>query len=149
MGIDPAPIWAYLYLNNDEFKNITNLIRTDKLRGRQFHSYFRFIDLLCALNDCGKLGKPFLEIYPTKLELKVEHNSSHATLLDMGISIDKRKFIYKMFGKRDTINFHIFRMPSITIPPVIFYSSLSDFVRITRSALLHKGFLPVTKNLLD
>lgn len=65
------------------------------------------------------------------------------------IFIDKSKFVYKMFDKRDAFNFHIFRMPSITIPSVIFYSSLSDFVRITRSALLHKGFLPVTKNLLD
>ena len=143
MGINPAPIWAYRYLNNDESKYITDLIGTDKLRGRQFHFYFRFIDLLCALNDSGKFDKPFLEIYPTELELKVEHNSSHATLLDLGISIDKGKFIYKMFGKRDTFNFQIFRIPSITIPSIIFYSSLSDFVRIARSTLLHKDFLPV------
>ena len=94
------------------------------------------------MNDSGKFDKPFLEIYPTELELKVEHNSSHATLLDLGISIDKGKFIYKMFGKRDTFNFHIFRMSSITIPSIIFYSSLSDFVRIAKSTLLHKDFLP-------
>lgn len=59
------------------------------------------------------------------------------------IFIDKSKFVYKMFDKRDAFNFHIFRMPSITIPSIIFYSSLSDFVRIAKSTLLHKDFLPV------
>ena len=44
MGIDPVLSWANVYLNNYEFKCITDLIRTYKLRGRQFHSTCQFID---------------------------------------------------------------------------------------------------------
>ena len=44
MGINSSPLWAKLYLYNWEFKYITNLTRTNKLRGRRFHSSFRFID---------------------------------------------------------------------------------------------------------
>ena len=43
MGIDAAPCLAYLYLYNYESKYLKNLIRTNKLRGRQSHSTFRFI----------------------------------------------------------------------------------------------------------
>ena len=61
------PFWANLYPDNYEFKFITNLIRTNKLRGRQFHRIFRFIDDLCTFNDGGEFCKAFLEIYPTEL----------------------------------------------------------------------------------
>ena len=57
-----------------------------------------------------------------------------------------------MFDKEDAFNFHIVRMPSITsiIPYIILYSStMSEFIRIARSTLLLKEFLPVAKNLLD
>ena len=54
-----------------------------------------------------KLVRLFVE-----LELKVVHNDSHATFLDLDISIDKVNFIYKMFDKRDTFNFHTVRMLS-------------------------------------
>ena len=77
--------------------DLANPIRTNKLRGRWFHSTFRFTDGLCALNDGGELGKVFLETYPKELGLKVEHNGSHATFLDLNISVDKGKFIYAMF----------------------------------------------------
>ena len=39
-----------------------DLIRVNKLRGRRFHSTFRFIDGLRALNDGGEFGKAFLQI---------------------------------------------------------------------------------------
>ena len=51
----------------------------NKLRGRQFHSTFQFIDDFCTLNDGGEFSKAFLEIYQAELELKVEHNGSHVT----------------------------------------------------------------------
>ena len=51
----------------------------------------------------------FYEIYPTNPELKVEHNCIHATFLDLVVSLDKDKFIFKMFDKRDTFNFQIVR----------------------------------------
>ena len=54
------------------------------------------------MNDGGEFGKAFLEIQPTELELKVEHNDNYATFLDLDISIDKGQVIYKMFDKHDT-----------------------------------------------
>ena len=137
MGIDPAPFGLIFIYKNYEYKYVTHLIRVNKLRVRRSHSTFRFIDDLSALNDGSEFGKVFLEIYPTELELKVEHNGSHATFLDLDISIDKEKFIYKVLDKLDTFNFNIVRMPSITsnIPSIIFCSStMSEFV-ITRSTL--------------
>ena len=80
----------------------------------------------------------------------MKHNGSHATFLDLDISIDKVKFIYKMTDKQDA--FHLVRIPSITsnTPSIIFYSfTMSQFVRIARSTLLLKGFLPKAKNLSD
>lgn len=94
-------------------KYITNLI-TNKLWGRRFHCTFRFTDDLCALNDGCKFGKAFLEIYPTDLELKVENNCSHATFLDVDISVDKGKFLCKIFDKLG------FRWLSSNIPSIIF-----------------------------
>ena len=82
----------------------------------------------------------------------MEHNGSHATFIDVDIYINKGKLIYKMLDKKETFNFHIVRMPSITsnIPSIIFYSfTMPEFVKIAGSALLLKNFLPVAKSLLD
>ena len=131
-GINPASFWANLFLRNYESKYITNLMRTNKLTGRRFHSTFRFIDDLRFFNECGEFGKVFLEICATELELKMEHNGSHQ------ISLDQGKFIYKMLDKRYAFNFHIIRIPSITIniPPIIFYNSTAQkYVRITENLL--------------
>lgn len=69
-------LWIQIY--------ISNLIRLNKFRGRQFHNTFRYIHELCALN--------------------------HTTFLDLDISVDKGKFTCKMFEKRDAFNFLIARM---------------------------------------
>ena len=71
MGIDFARFWTNFHLYN--YKSI----RTNR------HSTFGIIDDLCALNDGGEFGKAFVEIYPTELELKEEHNCSHETFLDL------------------------------------------------------------------
>ena len=70
MRIDPAPFWSNLYLYNYESKYITNLIKTNKLRGRRFLSTFRLIDNIRALNDSCKSGMVFLEIYQKKPRIK-------------------------------------------------------------------------------
>ena len=126
MGIDPVPVWANHYLYNYESKCITNLVRTNKLRGRNYDSDFQFVVDLCTFNDGGEFSEAFLEIYPRKLELKVGHNGSHATFLDLNIPIDKGKFIYKMIDKQDTFNFHIVRMLSIA-------SNIPHHVRICKN----------------
>ena len=82
----------------------------------------------------------------------MEHNGSHATFTDVDISRNKGKLIYKMLDKKETFNFHIVRMPSVTsnIPSIIIYSfTMSEFVKIAGSTLLLKNFLPVAKSLLN
>ena len=69
MGIDPAPFWANLYLYSYEESFITNIIETDKVRARHFHSCKRFIDDAININDGGEFGRS--QIYPSALELKL------------------------------------------------------------------------------
>ena len=55
-----------------------------------------------------------------------------------------------MFDKRDAFNFHIVRIPSITINiiSIAFNSTtMSESVKIVRLTLLFKDILPVAKNL--
>ena len=54
MGIDPAPFWANLFLYAYEVKYISDLIVSDKVKARHFHSTNRFIEDLCTLNDGGE-----------------------------------------------------------------------------------------------
>ena len=62
LEIDSATFWSNFYLYNYESKYITNLMATNKLRGRWFHSAFRFTDEVCALNVGVEFGKAFFEI---------------------------------------------------------------------------------------
>ena len=98
-----------------------------KIRARHFHSNRRFIDDLCALNDGGEFCRSSPEIYPPELELKKENlTDDSATFLCLSIKIEDRRFIYKLYDKRDDFPFFIVRMPhmSSNIPQSIFYSAL-------------------------
>ena len=93
---------------------------------------FRFIDYHCAIND-GNEFLTFKNIYPKELELKVEHQGNHASLLDLDIKIKDSVFVYKFFDKRDKFPFFIVRMShfSRNIPSTIFYGSIfSELLRI-------------------
>ncbi len=150
MGIDPAPFWANLFLYHYENKFIQSLISTGSKRAFYYHSTMRFIDDLCAINDCHDFNKSFLEIYPPELELKVEHLGDHATFLDLDITIENSQFVYKLYDKRDTFPFSIIRMPHLdsNIPSQIFYGSiLSEFLRIARCTLRIEDFLIRAKEL--
>ena len=150
MGIDPAPFWANLHLYSYEHAYITNLMRTNKGKAMKFKHATRFIDDECNLNDGGEFGKSFRDIYPDELELKCEHEGSHATFLDLDITVSDGIFVYKLFDKRDNFPFFIIRMPDLTgnIPSHIFYGSvMSEFIRIARSTLLYSDFLPFAINL--
>ena len=88
------------------------------------------------INDGGEFCKSHSEIYPPELELKEEHAGHHATFLCLEIKIEGKKFIYKLYDKRDNFPFDIVRMPhmSSNIPKAIFYSALvGEFLRIGRS----------------
>lgn len=52
------------------------------------------------INDRGKFGKSFLEIYPTKF-------------IKLDTSVNKNIFVYKLFNKRDNLPFAIVRIPQI------------------------------------
>ena len=151
MGIDPAPFWANLFLYKYEHQYIKDLIRTNRVKAKHFHSTFRFIDDLCAINDGGEFGRVYNDIYPEELELKVEHQGSSASFLNLDLSIVNKQFIYKLFDKRDAFPFFIVRMPhmSSNIPSKIFYSALmGEFLRIARSTLRVEDFIPKASDLV-
>ena len=144
MGIDPAPFWANLHLYVYEYKFITGIMKTDKLRAMRFRYATRFIDDECNLNDGGEFGRSYKSIYPPELELKCEHQGSHATFLDLDITISNGTYIYKLFDKRDDFPFFIVRMPDLSgnIPSHVFYGSvMSEFLRISRCTLQYPDFL--------
>ena len=150
MGIDPAPFWANLFLYQYEHRYMDELIGSDKVKARHFHSTKRFIDDLCALNDGNLFDQVYRDIYPDELELKQEHSGNHGTFLNLDITIVNGKFVYKLFDKRDAFPFSIVRMPHIdsNIPESIFYSALmGEFLRISRSTLLLEDFLNKAKEL--
>ena len=151
MGIDPAPFWANLFLYTYEEEFISNLMRTNKVEARHFHSTKRFIDDLCAINDGGLFGRVYRDIYPGELELKVEHSGQSASFLNLDISISDGIFVYKLFDKRDAFPFFIVRMPHLdsNIPKSIFYSALvGEFLRIARSTLNFQDFIDKAKSLV-
>ena len=150
MGIDPAPFWANLFLYQFEQRYMTDLISTDKVKARHFHSTKRFIDDLCAINDGNLFGTIYKEIYPDELELKLEHSGTHASFLNLDITINEGIFVYKLFDKRDAFPFSIVRMPHIdsNIPESIFYSALvGEFLRIARSTSRLDDFKDKAKEL--
>ena len=64
MGIDPAPLWANLYLYYFESKFITKMSRSEQYRGFKFRHCFRFIDDLLTINDSNEFKNSIKEIYP-------------------------------------------------------------------------------------
>ena len=145
MGIDPAPFWANLFLYQYESQYVQNLVSNSSPRAYNFHSVGRFIDDLCAINDRDDFFSCYNEIYPKELQLKVENHGTHATFLDLDISIENNIFRYKLFDKRDAFPFFIVRMPhkDSNIPSIIFYSSIySEILRISRCTLLLEDVIP-------
>ena len=144
MGIDPAPFWANLHLYSYEYKFIKSLMSVDKRRAMRFKYASRFIDDEKNLNDGGEFGRSFRSIYPPELELKCEHQGTHATFMDLEITIVDGIFVYKLFDKRDDFPFFIVRMPDLSgnIPNHVFYGAImSEFLRIARCTLLYQDFL--------
>ena len=150
MGIDPAPFWANLYLHKYESDHITNLMRSDKRCALMYRNASRFIDDECNLNDCGEFGRSFHLIYPSDLHLKCEHNGTHATFLELDISIVDGLFIYKLYDKRDDFPFHIIRMPdkNENIPLHVFYGHKSCQHYLPSSYLYFEWFTISTYSIL-
>ena len=114
MGIDPAPLWPNLFLYADENEYMSELVSNDKVKVRYFHATERFIDDLGTFNDVVVFNHVYKDIYRRELQLKVEHSGTHATFLNLDITVkDDGMFIYKHFDKRNTFPFFIVCMPYI------------------------------------
>ena len=79
------------------------------------------------------------------IQLKVEHHTTHATFLDLDITVENDIFCYKLYDKRDAFPFFIVRMPhrDSNIPSKIFYSSIySEILRISRCTFFLEDMTP-------
>ena len=85
-----------------------NLFQIDKVKARHFHATKRFIDDLGTLNDGGVFNDVCKDIYPPELQPNVEHSGTHATFLNLDITVRDGVFVYKLFDKRDALVFLLF-----------------------------------------
>ena len=101
-------------------------ISNEKVKARHFHATKRSVDDLGTLNNGGAFNDVYKDIYHPELLLKVEHSGTHATFLNLDITVKDGMFIYKLFDKRDAFPLFIICMPYIdsNIPKSKFYSAL-------------------------
>ena len=67
---------------------------------------------MCAINDGGEFGCTNAEIYPKELEIKLEHQGTYASFLNLDNIIVYGKLVYKLYDKRDSFPFFV-RTPHI------------------------------------
>ena len=152
MGIDPAPFWANLFLYTYEKAFMKKLVKEDKRKAWLLNSTGRFLDDLLTINDNGLFEASHHTIYPEGLELKLEHSGTHASFLNIDITVVENQFLYKLFDKRDTFPFQIVWMPHMNsnIPQCVFYSAIvGEFLRIGRSILLTHDFIKYASTLMS
>ena len=108
-----------------ESKYITSSVTTRSRVPYNFHSIGRFIDELCVINDRNSFVENFKEIYPKELDLKLEHDGSHAIFQDLDIEIKVAIFVYNFLTK-EMHSFEIVQMPFIcsNIPSNIFNGAI-------------------------
>ena len=148
IGTPMGNLLFYTYEN----EYMSELISNDKVKACHFHATKRFIDDLGTLNDGGAFNDFYKDIYPTELQLKVEHSGTYATFLNLDITLKDGVFVYKLFDKPDGFLFFIVCIPYIdsNIPKSIFYSALLDeFLRIAHSSHLYEDFNEKAMNLLN
>ena len=84
--------------------------------------------------------------------LKVEDQDDHATFMNLDITMEEGTFIYNLFNERDSFLFSIVRMHHMesNIPQNLFCSAIKrEFLRIARSALCLRDFVPKAEELLE
>ena len=93
---------------------MSELVSNDKVKVRYFYAIERFIDDLGTFNDVVVFNHVDKDICPRELLLKVGHSGTHATFLNLDITVkDDGVFIYKHFDKRNAFPFFIVCMPYI------------------------------------
>ena len=81
-----------MFLYFFESKYVKNLISLGSTRAYKYHGTVRFLDNLCVVNDGNEFLKSFKNIYPKGLEVKLEHQGIHSTLLGPDITIKDNIF---------------------------------------------------------
>ena len=109
------------------------------------------MDNLSAIND-GEFGRSNPENHLKTLELKLEHQGTHASFSNCDISIVDGKFVYKLNDERDSLPFFNMRMLHIdsNIPNNIFYSVFAgETLRIDCSTIFFSDFLGKDQELVS
>ena len=65
-----------------ESKYIKQFNLNGSSKAYKYNRFSRFIDDVCAINDDNEFLTSFKNIYSTDLQLKVEHQGNHVSLLD-------------------------------------------------------------------
>ena len=87
MAIDSAPFWENLFLYTCKNEYMSELILNDKVKARHFHPTKRFIDDLGTWNGGRVFNDICKDIYLPELQPKVEHSGTHATFLNLDITV--------------------------------------------------------------
>ena len=115
MGVDPAPQMANLYLHYYESAYMKELSKTDFGKARKFNNTSRFIDDLSTLNNDGILSDEKEQIYPAALVLNKENaDDQKGSFLDMAVNIVDKRFVTKIYDKRDDFDFEIVNYPDLS-----------------------------------
>ena len=80
-----------------KLKHIRKLISPRSSRRFKYLGIGRSIDDLCTINDGNEFLNSFKYFNPKELELKIEHQRTHATFLEVDITIEDDIFVYKLY----------------------------------------------------
>jgi hypothetical protein len=153
MGSDPAPFFANFFLFYYESDWMEKLKKEEKGKAYKYGNIFRFIDDLIAMNDDNEFHNSYKKIYPPELQLNKENDSeTHATFLDIDIQIINKKFVTKLYDKRDSYKFDIVRLPykHSNMPSKMFYATIgAEILRICRATSGCADFITSTRLLLS
>jgi hypothetical protein len=144
MGTDAAPYLANLFLYFFEF-SFFEKHNNNPAVCRRLRRCYRYIDDLLYLGAGDTFLKFAPEIYPAELVLNRENAvDSHATFLDLDISVSAGIFSTHIYDKRDNFNFSIVNYPHAfsNIPKSIFRGVLvSQILRFCRASSDYVYFL--------
>ena len=88
--------------------------------------------------DGNEFLSSFENIYPKKVDLKVERQGNHVPFVDLDIKVEDSVFVYKPFDKMDNFSLFIIRMQHLSsnIPSTISPGSIfSELLSIARCSL--------------
>ena len=67
-----------------------------------------------TLNNKGEIGRNWKKIYPPELILNKENKEDNeASFLDLAINVEDKKFVTKIYDKRDAFPFEIVSLPDL------------------------------------